>query len=240
MKKYLVIQSFVGKGSWLNDNSYKDLKDLYESVLIPSYAKYCKKHGYKHVVYREQISIIEQANKKYGNDHGNLYHQYISALNHIDDDIDYFVFPDADFFVTDFAKPFPETNYLAGTPWEAKSLIKRGKDPKTFKAVFGGIQIMTKEAAIDLATYLVNRFNDYILYDKHLQMHPNMLTVGDWINENGIEPEYLSFDYNYILDHIEDRPWTLPDSRVGFWHLYRKNKRQKLNYVRSYGVRNEL
>ena len=227
--KYLVIQSFVGCGTWLDVG--EDLSKLYDDILIPSFARYCKRYNYKHVVYREQLEIIEKANNKYGDHHGNLYHQYLCALKHKDDDIDYFVFPDADYYVTDNALPFIETKYLAGAPWTEDQLRFRNKDPKTFKAVYGGIQIMTKQAAISLGEYLTSRFTDYILNDKPIQMHPNMLTVGDWIVENNIEPEDLSFYYNHILDDITDRPWTRQDDEAGFWHLYGEDKNQKLNYI---------
>ena len=229
--KYIIIQSFVGRGTWLHVNDENELTSLYDDILIPSFARYCERHGYKHVVYRDQIDLIEKANQKYGDHHGNLYHQYLSALNHKDEDIDFFVFPDADFYITQKAKPFPETRYIAGAPWKEEDLIQRGKDPKTFKAIYGGIQIMTKEAAIELATYLEARFTNYIVHDKHIQMHPNMLTVGDWINENNLRPERLSFYYNHILDDITDRPWTDEDSQAGFWHLYGKNKYEKLDYI---------
>jgi len=230
MSTYIVIQSFVESGSW---QYHKDdnLKDLYDNFLIPSFSKYCEKYNYKHIVYRDQLELIADANEKYGNHHGNLYHQYISALKHKDEDIDYFVFPDVDFYVTENAHPFIPTNYLAGALWNKEQLIKRGKDPKTFKAVYGGIQIMTKEAAISLAEYLKKRMTDYLLYNTPIQMHPNMLTVGDWITENNIEPEALSFYYNYILDDIENREWTQDDNNVGFWHLYGMNKTKKLEYI---------
>lgn len=229
--KYIVIQSFVGTGTWLHLEPDESLTQLYDNVLIPSFARYCEKNGYKHVVYKEPLEIIEMANRKYGDYHGNLYHQYLAALKHKDEDTDFFVFPDADFYITQNASPFPETSYLAGAPWKEEDLVYRGKDPKTFKAIYGGIQIMTKEAAMQLGEYLKNRFKDYILYDKPIQMHPNMLTVGDWINENNIQPENLSFYYNYILDDITNRPWTVKDDTVGFWHLYGKNKSEKLEYI---------
>jgi len=229
--KYIVIQSFVGRGTWLHLDDENELAELYNDILIPSFARYCEKYNYKHVVYREQNELIEKANQKYGDHHGNLYHQYLSALNHKDEDVDFFAFPDSDFYVTQKALPLSETSYLAGAPWKKEDLIERGKNPNTFKAVYGGIQIMTKDAAMDLASYLQKRFEDYILYDKHIQMHPNMLTVGDWINENNIEPENLSFYYNYILDDITNRPWTDEDNSAGFWHLYGKNKHEKLDYI---------
>lgn len=215
----------------MNPGKENELTELYDDILIPSFARYCERYGYKHVVYREQNDLIEKANQKYGDHHGNLYHQYLSALNHENEDVDFFVFPDADFYVTQKALPFPETKYLAGAPWKEKDLIQRGKDPNTFKAVYGGIQIMTKAAAIDLAKYLQKRFEDYILHDKPIQMHPNMLTVGDWINENNIEPEDLSFYYNHILDDIENRPWTKEDNEAGFLHLYGNHKHAKLDYI---------
>lgn len=229
--KYIVIQSFVGRGTWLHLEPDENLTQLYDNVLIPSFARYCEKNSYKHVVYKEPLEIIEMANEKYGDHHGNLYHQYLAALKHEDEDIDFFVFPDADFYITQNALPFPETSYLAGAPWKEEDLVQRGKDPKTFKAIYGGIQIMTKAAAIDLAKYLQKRFEDYVLYDKPIQMHPNMLTVGDWINENDIQPENLSFYYNYILDDVTNRPWTVKDDTAGFWHLYGKNKSEKLDYI---------
>jgi hypothetical protein len=229
--KYIVIQSFVGRGTWLHLDKEDELTHLYDDILLPSFARYCEKHGYKHVVYKEQLDLIERANQKYGDHHGNLYHQYLSALNHKDEDVDFFVFPDADFYVTQKAKPFPETQYISGAPWKEEDLIQRGKDPKTFKAIYGGIQIMTKKAAIELATYLEDRFTNYIEHDKHIQMHPNMLTVGDWLTQNNIETENLSFYYNCILDDIRDRPWTDEDDQTGFWHLYGKNKLEKLDYI---------
>jgi hypothetical protein len=227
--KYLVIQSFVGSGTWLNNRD--TLGDLYNNILIPSVARYCNKYNYRHVVYRDQLELIAAANEKYGDHHGNLYHQYISALKHKDEDIDYFVFPDADFYITQNALPFIQTTYLAGAPWTEEQLIARGKDPKTFKAVYGGIQIMTKEAAISLADYLKTRMINYLLYNLPIQMHPNMLTVGDWIAENDIEPEDLSFYYNHILDDIENREWTPEDNNVGFWHLYGEDKAKKMEYI---------
>ena len=90
---------------------------------------------------------------------------------------------------------------------------------------------MTKSAAMDLGEYLFNRFKNYIVHDEPIQMHPNMLTVGDWLNENNIQPERLSFYYNHILDDITDRPWTNEDKKAGFWHLYGKKKSEKLEYV---------
>jgi hypothetical protein len=227
--KYLVIQSFIGSGTWLNN--HEDLDDLYDNILIPSVARYCNKYNYKHVVYRDQLELIAAANEKYGDHHGNLYHQYISALRHKDEDIDYFVFPDADFYITQNALPFIRTTYLAGALWTEEQLIARGKDPKTFKAVYGGIQIMTKEAAMSLADYLKTRMINYLLYNSPIQMHPNMLTVGGWIAENNIEPEDLSFYYNHILDDIENREWTQEDNNVGFWHLYGKDKTKKMEYI---------
>ena len=110
--KYIVIQSFIGTGTWLGLEPNESLTELYDNVLIPSYARYCKRHNYKHVVYKEQLEIIEMANEKYGDEHGNLYHQYLAALKHKDEDIDFFVFPDSDFYVTQNAAPFPETKYL--------------------------------------------------------------------------------------------------------------------------------
>lgn len=234
---HLIIQSFVGTGTWY-DLENETLDDLYNNDLIPSFTRYCEKHNYKHVVYRDQIDLIRRANKKYGNNHGNLYHQYLSALNHRDDPIDYFVFPDVDYYITSNARPLVETNYIAGAPWMEASLIKKGKDPKTFKAVYGGIQVMTKEAAINLAEYLQLRFTNYIDNDAPIQMHPNMLTVGDWIAENNIEPENLSFYYNHILDDIheslDDRQWSCDDEEAGFWHLYGKNKTKKLEYLMAH------
>ena len=229
--KYIVIQSFIGTGTWFGLEPNESLAKLYDDVLIPSFARYCKRNNYKHVVYKEQLEIIEMANKKYGAEHGNLYHQYLAALKHKDEDADFFVFPDSDFYVTQNAMPFPETNYLAGAPWKEESLKRRGKDPKTFKAIYGGIQIMTKSAAMDLGEYLFERFKNYIEYDTHIQMHPNMLTVGDWINENNIQPQNLSFYYNRILDDITNRPWTDEDKKAGFWHLYGRKKSEKLEYI---------
>ena len=229
--KYIVIQSFIGRGTWLHLENNESLTELYDDILIPSFARYCKKYNYKHVVYREQLELIEMANQKYGDHHGNLYHQYLAALKHRNEDVDFFVFPDADFYITQDALPFPETNYLAGAPWKEEDLVQRGKDPNTFKAIYGGIQVMTKAAAIDLGEYLKSLFMNYLLNDMPIQMHPNMLTVGDWINENNIQPENLSFYYNHILDDITDRPWTDEDDEVGFWHLYGKNKLEKLEYI---------
>lgn len=237
MPKYLVIQSFIESGSWQhheNDN----LQRLCMDILIPSVARYCNRHGYKHVVYTDQFHLIDSANAKYGDHHGNLYHQYIAALKHKNDDVDYFVFPDADFFITHHAKPFIETKYLAGTLWDKASLERRaedisrsGKDPETFKTVFGGIQIMTKEAAISLGEYLKSRFINYLFNDEYIQMHPNMLTVGDWIVENNIEPEDLSFYYNHIMSRVPPRPWDENDKNVGFWHIYGKDKTKKVNWI---------
>lgn len=232
MSTYIVIQSFVESGSW-QDHKDDNLKDLYDNFLIPSFAKYCKKYNYHHVVYRNQNDIIEKVNKKHGTKHGNLYHQYISALNHKDDDIDYFVFPDVDFYITDYAKPFPQTKYIAGDLWTAASLIKRGKDPEKFKAVWGGIQIMTKEAAMSLATYIESRMMNYLLNDTPMLMHPNMITVGEWLTENNIEIDELNFQYNHILDNMEEKIWDEHgnDSGAGFWHLYGMNKTKKLEYI---------
>ena len=115
MPKYLVIQSFIETGSWQHHEN-DDLQKLCMEILIPSYARYCKRQGYKHVVYTDQLNLIDSVNAKYGDHHGNLYHQYIAALKHKNDNVDYFVFPDADFFVTLNAKPFIETKYIAGTP----------------------------------------------------------------------------------------------------------------------------
>ena len=59
--KYIVIQSFIGTGTWLGLEPNESLTELYDNVLIPSYARYCKRHNYKHVVYKEQLEIIEMA-----------------------------------------------------------------------------------------------------------------------------------------------------------------------------------
>ena len=234
MSKYLVIQSFIETGSWMHHEN-DDLQSLCMNVLIPSVARYCERHGYRHVVYTDQFNLIDSANLKYGDHHGNLYHQYLAALKHKDDDVDYFVFPDADFYVTLNAKPFIETKYLAGAPWKKTSLEKRGKDPETFKAIYGGIQIMTKDAALSLGKYLRSRFINYLTNDEHIQMHPNMLTVGDWITENNIEPENLSFYYNHIFDKFpRSDPWNDEDANVGFWHLYGKNKTEKMKWILSH------
>jgi len=234
VQKYLVIQSFIESGSWMYHGN-DDLRSLCIDILIPSVARYCERHEYKHAVYTDQFNLIDSANQKNGTHHGNLYHQYLAALKHKNDDVDYFVFPDADFYITLNAKPFIETTYLAGSPWTESSLKKRGKDPETFKAVVGGIQIMTKEAAISLGEYLKSRFINYLIDDQHIQMHPNMLTVGEWIAENNIEPEPLSFYYNHILDTSpQDLEWSEKDKDVGFWHLYGKNKIEKAKWILSH------
>jgi hypothetical protein len=231
MSKYLVIQSFVGSGTWYPTN--EDLACLYNNSLIPSFARYCEKYGYGHVVYRDQIPLIQSINEKSDSNHGNLYHQYLSALNHRDDDVDYFVFPDADFYITGDAKPFVETNYIAGDLWMESSLVKKGLTSKTFTAIYGGIQIMTKEAALSLAEYLESRMIEYLSDTTPMQLHPNMLIVGEWLTKNKIQPDPLLFAYNHILDDVglEDREWTSWDDQASFWHLYGKRKSTQLEYV---------
>lgn len=231
MSNYIVIQSFVGSGTWYN--TQENLHGLYNDVLIPSYKKYCDRHGYRHIVYTNQYELIEAVNSKSNSNLGNLYHQYLSIIKHKDEDIDYFVLPDADFYITHYAKPFPETKGLAGDLWMKSSLEKFGKDPDTFTAIYGGCQIMTKDIAIGLAEWLKQRMLDYVVRDKEIRLHPNMLVVGEYLTEHGIVPEPLNFEYNHILDDIKlgERPWTDKDRDTGFWHLYGKNKARQLQYV---------
>lgn len=221
-------------GTWYYTE--ENLETLYINILIPSFARYCQKYGYKHVVYRDQCELISAVNEKHNSNHGNLYHQYISALKHAEEEVDYFVFPDADFYITQDAKPFPETSYIAGDRWMESSLVKRGLTSKTFTAIYGGIQIMTKEAALSLAEYLKSRMTDYLLNDKPMIMHPNMITVGEWLTENNITPDPLFFSYNHILDdiHLPDREWTERDTQAGFWHLYGKQKWAQLEYLKKH------
>lgn len=231
MSKYIVIQSFVGSGTWYKTE--ENLHGLYNDVLIPSYKRYCDRHGYRHVIYRDEYELLEAVNSKSCSNHGNLYHQYLSILKHREEDIDYIVLPDADFYVTRNAKPFPKTKGLAGDLWMKSSLQDRGKDPETFTAIYGGFQIMTKDIAIGLAEWIKQRMLDFVVKDKELQLHPNMLVVGEYLTEHQIVPEPLDFEYNYILDSIKlgERPWTDVDRDTGFWHLYGKNKSRQLHYV---------
>jgi hypothetical protein len=231
MSKYIVIQSFVGSGTWYNTE--ENLHGLYNDVLIPSYKRYCDRHGYRHVIYTDEYELLEAVNSKSCSNHGNLYHQYLSILKHKEEDIDYIVLPDADFYVTRNAKPFPKTKGLAGDLWMKSSLQDRGKDPETFTAIYGGFQIMTKDIAIGLAEWIKQRMLDFVVKDKELQLHPNMLVVGEYLTEHQIVPEPLDFKYNYILDSIKlgERPWTDVDRDTGFWHLYGKNKSRQLRYV---------
>lgn len=231
MSKYIVIQSFVGSGTWYNTE--ENLHGLYNDVLIPSYKRYCDRHGYRHVIYTDEYELLEAVNSKSCSNHGNLYHQYLSILKHKEEDIDYIVLPDADFYVTRNAKPFPKTKGLAGDLWMKSSLQDRGKDPETFTAIYGGFQIMTKDIAMGLAEWIKQRMLDFVVKDKELQLHPNMLVVGEYLTEHQIVPEPLDFKYNYILDSIKlgERPWTDVDRDTGFWHLYGKNKSRQLRYV---------
>jgi len=245
MSKYLIIQSFVGTGSWWGSTNpeHKDkswggepekLDDLYNNLLIPSVNKYCKKHGYRHVVYREQYDLIEMLNQKRGTHFGNLYHEKLSALKHRNDDVDYIVFLDSDFYLTKHAKPLPETNYIKGVVWskEAVGWWAKGEDPETFSACEGGIQILTKEAALDLANYIKKRMMDYILYNERFDNTGDERTVGQWMtNHKKIKPENLDRHYNYLLENIENREWTEKDKYAGFWHFAGKNKVEKLKYV---------
>lgn len=231
MSNYIVIQSFVGSGTWYKTE--ENLHGLYNDVLIPSYKRYCDRHGYRHVIYRDEYELLEAVNSKSCSNHGNLYHQYLSILKHKEEDIDYIVLPDADFYVTRNAKPFPKTKGLAGDLWMKSSLQDRGKDPETFTAIYGGFQIMTKDIAMGLAEWIKQRMLDFVIKDKELQLHPNMLVVGEYLTENQIVPEPLDFEYNYILDSIKlgERPWTDVDRDTGFWHLYGTNKSRQLRYV---------
>ena len=231
MSKYIVIQSFVGSGTWYKTE--ENLHDLYNKVLLPSYQSYCNRYGYRHQVYTEQFELIEAVNLKSESNHGNLYHQYLAALRHRFEDIDYFVFPDADFYVTQNAPPLPKTNGVSGDPWMESSLKKFEKDPETFTAIYGGFQIMTKDLAIELASWLKNRLIDYVTDDIPIRLHPNMLVVGEWLTEKKIVPEQLSFQFNHILDDrgLDERQWTDKDRDTCFWHLYGKNKSRQLRYV---------
>lgn len=229
--KYLVIQSYVGSGTWWSDNV--DLQHLYDDVLIPSFAAYCKKHGYQHVVYRDQNDLIDLVNVKSKSNWGNLYHSYLSVLKHVDDDVDYVVFPDADYYVTEKALPFPGTSCVSGKIWTEDEVKQwgRGKDPETFTTVYGGIQIMKLEAAISHAEYIKSRMTDYLLNDSPMTLMPNEITMGEWMLKYHIQPENLSLHYNRILDDITDRKWTPEDSQAGFWHFVGLDKAEKFNYV---------
>lgn len=231
--KFMIIQSFIGSGTWYFGDRRENLTRLYNEVLIPSVSRYCEKHGYKHVVYRDQYDLIEIANQKYGDHHGNLYHEKISALKHKDDDVDYIVFMDADFYITNNARALVPTSCIRGNVWNEEHirLYSRGKDPKTFTAVMGGIQIMKKEAAINLATYIKSWLSDYILHDTPIRMLPDEVTVGEWMVSLNIKPEPLSQYYNRLLEEIENREWTEEDNLAGFWHLAGPNKPEKLAYL---------
>jgi len=229
--KYLVIQSFVGEGTWWGGD--EDLQLLYDDVLIPSFARYCKKYKYRHVVYRDQYDLIDLVNIKSQSNRGNLYHQYLSALKHQDDNVDYIVFPDADYYVTKNARAFPPTNCISGKIYTKAEIKKwhKGRDPETFTTLYGGIQIMKREVAINLAEYIKKRLMDYILYDTPITLMPLEGTIGEWIGKYNIKPESLSPYYNTILDDVVDRKWTKKDSEVGFWHFVGINKSEKTAYV---------
>ncbi len=229
--KYLIIQSFVGSGTWWSDP--ENLDGLYNNILIPSVAKYCEKYNYNHAVYRDQYDLLDLVNLKSNSSFGNLYHQYLSALRHQDDDVDYMVFPDADFYITRNARALVQTSCIKGTIWTEDEVRQwgRGRDPKTFRTVYGGIQIIRKEAAINLALYIKARLIDYLVKDSPITLMPNMCTIGEWMAKYNITPENLSLYYNRILEDIEDRPWTEEDASAGFWHFVGKNKSEKLAYV---------
>jgi hypothetical protein len=231
MIKYLIIQSFVGNGTWWNDD--ENLDYLYNTILIPSVAKYCSKYDYKHAVHRDQYDLITMANLKSDTTFGNLYHQYLSALKHQEDDVDYIVFMDSDFYVTSTALPLVQTSCIKGNVWtdDQVELWGRGKDPKTFTAVMGGIQILKKEAAINLAEYIKSRLIDYVVNDSPMTLMPDEITVGEWMGKYNIKPEKLSQYYNWLLEDIRDRPWDEKDTAAGFWHFCGQRKAEKLSYV---------
>lgn len=231
MIKYLIIQSFVGNGTWWND--HENLDDLYNNILIPSVAKYCNKYGYKHVVYRDQYDLINIVNLKSKTTFGNLYHQYLSALKHQDEDVDYIVFMDSDFYITNTARPLVQTKHIKGNVWTEEQVVlwSRGKDPKTFTTVMGGIQIVKKEVAINLAEYMKSRLIDYIVNNSPMTLMPDEVTIGEWMGKYNIKPEKLSQYYNWLLEDIRDRPWSDEDTAAGFWHFCGDRKAEKLAYL---------
>lgn len=229
--KYLIIQSFVGSGTWWSDP--ENLDKLYNDILIPSVGRYCERYKYKHAVYKDQYDLLDIVNLKSNSTFGNLYHQYLSALRHKDEDVDYIVFMDSDFYVTNNARALVQTSWIKGNVWseEQIKLWSKGKDPKTFRAVMGGIQVLRKEAAMSLATYMKSRLLDYVIKDSPITLMPDEVTLGEWLVEYNIEPEKLSQYYNWILDDVEDREWSKEDKDAGFWHFVGKNKSEKLAYV---------
>lgn len=229
--KYLIIQSFVGSGTWWND--HENLDQLYNEVLIPSVARYCKKYNYEHAIYRDQYDLINIVNLKSNTKFGNLYHQYLSALRHQDDDVDYIVFMDSDFYITSNARALVQTSCIKGNVWTDDQVLlwSKGKDPKTFTAMMGGIQIVKKEAAISLANYIKSRLIDYVVNNSPITLMPDEVTVGEWMGKYNIKPEKLSQYYNWLLEDVNNREWSKEDADAGFWHFCGQYKAEKLAYV---------
>ena len=122
--KYLIIQSFVGSGTWWSDP--ENLEKLYNDILIPSVGRYCERYKYKHAVYRDQYDLLDIVNLKSNSTFGNLYHQYLSALRHKDEDIDYIVFMDSDFYVTNNARALVPTSWVKGNVWTEEQIKEKG------------------------------------------------------------------------------------------------------------------